>query len=149
MIRSIMLCLPAILLAALATPGRTADDPSSPPTMYQLWINGETFHLELNRPANVVSKAKPDTKYALRLQVGRTQLLRLNKVQLEYEMPAKVSDDRGRQQRTVQIKHELGFSIQLTDLGRLLDAKAQEERLKLLTDSIAKSYSEEVKGAKL
>ena len=48
-------------------------------------------------------------------------------MQLEYEMPAKVSDDRSRQQRTVQIKHELGFSFQLTDLGRLLDAKAQED----------------------
>ena len=76
MIRSIMLCLPAILLAALATPGRAAEDTSSPPTMYDLSINGETFRLELNRPAKVASKVKPDTNYALRLQVARTQLLR-------------------------------------------------------------------------
>ena len=91
----------------------------------------------------------PGKSYALRLQVSRTQLLRLNTVRLEYEMPAKVSDDHGRRQRTVGIKHELGFSIQLTDLGRPLDAKAQEEKLKFLADSVAKSYSDEVNGAKL
>ena len=47
----------------------------------------------------------------------------------------------------MQIQHELGFSILLIDLGRPLDAKAQKEKLKLLADSVADSYSK-VKGAK-
>jgi hypothetical protein len=148
MVRSVMLCLPAILLAARATPGWAAEDTPSPPTMYDVSINGETFHLELNRPTTVQSALNPGKSYALRLQVSRTQLLRLNTVRLEYEMPAKVSDDRGRRQRTVRIEHQLGFSIQLIDLVRPLDAKAQEETLKLLADSVAKEYRK-VEGAKL
>jgi hypothetical protein len=141
-----MVCLPAILLAAWATPARAAEDISAPPTIYDVSINGETYRLELNRPANV--KSKEGASYALRLQVAATQLLRLNTIRLEYDMPATVTDDRGRRQRTVRIKHELGYSILLTELGQPLDAKDQEKTLKVLAGSVVGSYHD-VPGAKL
>ena len=148
-VRSLLVLLSApLLLTVLATPARTDEDAASPPSTYEVLINGESFRVEANRLVKVQSADKAGTSYQLAVRVATTQLLRLNTVQLEYDMPAKVTDDRGRQQRTVRIKHELGFSILLTDLGEALDAKGQEEAMTMLTKSVTDTYGQ-VKGAKL
>jgi len=38
----------------------------------------------------------------------------------------------GREQHTVRLSHELGYNMLITDLGGPLDAKGQEEALKIL-----------------
>jgi hypothetical protein len=115
-------------------------DSSSPPLTYEVLINGESFQVEGNRLVKLQSKEKPGTSYRIAIRVAPTQVLRLNTVLLEYDMPAKVSDDGRREQRTVRLQHELGYSMWITDLGQPSDAKGQAEALKVLTDSVAESY---------
>ena len=64
-------------------------------------------------------------------------------------MPAKVFDEGGgRRQHTVRIKHELGFSIMLTDVGEVLDKDEQDKALERLKGSVVATYHD-VKGATL
>ena len=128
----LMVCLCSILeSAALAQPAT----PNTSIT-YEVMINGESFRVEGNRTVKVQSKDKPGTSYEIAVFVSPTQRLRLNSLRLEYEMPAKVSDDRGKAQRVVQIRHELGFTVTLTDLGQPLGEKGQEDALKALSDFV-------------
>ena len=86
------------------------------------------------RPIKVESKLKKGTTYTLAVRVAMTQPLRLNSVQMEYGMWAKVTDNKGKDLRIAQINHELGFSLEITDLGQALDAKHQDDLLKTLAD---------------
>ena len=65
------------------------------PVMYEVQINGETFRVEGNRQSVVTSTSDPKVKWPHLYCVDPVQLLRLNKVQLEYESPASIEDDRG------------------------------------------------------
>ncbi len=89
------------------------------------------------------SPRKPEARYELVVRIAPTQVLRLNTVRLEYDMPADVFDDRGPRQRTVQIRHQLGFNLLLTDLGGPLEAKEQDEVMKSRIDSVVKLHKDE------
>ena len=86
---------------------------------YEVQIDGESFPVEGGRPPiKVESKLKPGTTYMLGVRVARTQTLRLNSVQMEYGMWATVTDNKGKDLRTAKIVHELGFSLEITDLDQ-------------------------------
>jgi len=134
--RSAIGLLTAIILAT--GPAAEAEPtPAAPPLCYELQINGESFLVEANRMVKLESKEKPGVTYNVAVRVSPTQRLRLNTLQFEYELPAKVVDDGKRENRSVRLTHELGFSILLTDLGQPLEPKAQEETLKALAESVA------------
>ena len=86
--------------------------PDDPPVNYEIQIDGESFQVEGNqRPVKVESKLKTGTTYTLAVRVAMTQPLRLNSVQMEYGMVAKVNDNKGKELRVVQITHDLGFGL--------------------------------------
>jgi hypothetical protein len=117
--------------------------PGEPPVTYEVQIDGESFQVQGNqRPTKVESKVKKGTTYEIAIRVARNQHLRLNSMQLEYGMPAKATDDKGRELRIAQIVHELGFSIALTDMGGLLDSKHQDELLKAVADDAVRRYTD-------
>lgn len=136
MARFSLFAVSTVLFLMLKTTALAQSD-AAPPVTYEVMINGESFRVEGNRMVKVQSKEKPGTTYEIAIQVSPTQLLRLNSVRLEYEMPARITDNRGKEQRIVQIKHELGFTVMITDLGQPLDAGALEGALKVLTDFAA------------
>ena len=100
--------------------------PADPPVTYEVQIDGESFQIEGGqRPIKVQSKLKKGTTYTLAVRVAITQVLRLNSVQMEYGMWAKVTDiNKSKDLRVVQIKHDLGFSLTITDLGHALGREA-------------------------
>jgi hypothetical protein len=111
--------------------------PSTPPLTYELVINGERFLVEGNRKVKVQSQEKPGTSYEVAIRVSPTQRLRLNTVELEYDLPAQVVDDQGKPTRIVRIRHELGFTLTLTDPGQAMEAEDREKVLTALKDSLA------------
>ncbi len=117
--------------------------PAAPPLCYEVQINGESFLVEANRVVKLESKEKPGVSYNVAVRIAPTQRMRLNTLQFEYELPAKVEDDGKRENRSVRLTHELGFSILLTDLGPSLEPKAQEETLKMLVESVTGALREE------
>jgi hypothetical protein len=126
------------LMATLGAAPAPAQSAEVTPNTYEVVVNGESFLVQEGpKPTKVESKQKPGTTYELAVFISPTQVLRLNSISLEYELPAKVADDRGRDLRVVQIKHVLGFSVALTDLGQALDAKRQEAFVKMLTKLVS------------
>ena len=122
----------------LAQPG-AGDDPG---VTYEVQIDGESFQVEGGQPpVKVESKLKKGTAYTLAVRVAMVQTLRLNSVQLEYGMWAKVIDNKRKDLRFAQIIHELGFSLEITDLGHALDATHRDELLKTLADDLEKRFS--------
>ena len=113
---------------------------STPPLSYELMINGESFFLEANRQVKLKSLAKPGVTYDVALQVAMEQHVRLSTLQFDYDWPASVQEDRRQSQRMVRIRHELGFSILISDLGRAMEPKEQDESLKLLSGSVSQSF---------
>ena len=143
-------CVSAVLAFFLAVVAATGSRPASAqpgagdtPLTYEVQIDGESFEVEGGRPPiKVESKLKKGTTYTLALRVAMTQPLRLNSVQLEYGMSAKVADDKGKDLRIAQIDHEIGFSLEITDLGQALDAKHQDELLKTIADAAVKRFTD-------
>jgi hypothetical protein len=134
-----------LALLLVGDPSRVSAQPrpSEPPVTYEVQIDGESFQVQGNqRPTKVESKVKKGTTYELAIRVARNQHLRLNSVQLEYGMPAKATDDKGRELRIAQIVHDLGFSLALTDMGSLLDDKHQDELLKAVADDAVRRYTD-------
>jgi len=103
-----------------------------PPVTYELVINGERFLVEGNRKVKLQSQEKPGTSYEVAVRVSPTQHLRLGTVELDYDLPARVTDDRGQRTRIVQIRHELGFTLTLSDLGQAMEAADREKVLAAL-----------------
>ncbi len=133
----------AVVLAAGSHPVSAQPGPDDPPVTYEVQIDGESFQVEgSQRPIKVESKLKKGTTYTLAIRVAMTQTLRLNSVQLEYGMWAKVIDNKGKDLRIAQIIHELGFSLEITDLGQALDAKHQDKLLKALADDAVKRFTD-------
>ena len=115
-----------------------------PPVSYEVQIDGESFQVEGNqRPVKVQSKLKKGTTYSLAVRLSMTQPLRLNSVQLEYGMVAKVIDNNRKDLRTAQIVHELGFSFTITDIGHALDARHRDDLLKTLADDAEKRFTDQ------
>lgn len=136
-----------VLLAALAVTAprlvSAQPSPNDPPVNYEVQIDGESFQVEGGqRPVKVESKLKKGTVYTLAVRLAMTQPLRLNSVQMEYGMLAKVTDNKRKDLRIVQIVHELGFSLEITDLGQALDAKHQDDLLKTLTENAVKRFTD-------
>ena len=134
-----------LITAMLATlPATWAAPPSTaPPVTYEVQINGESFPVEANRVVKVESKKNPGVSYNVAVRVAPTQRVRLNTIQFDYELPAKVEDSRKPQNRSARLTHELGFSILLNDLGQPLDPPAQEATLKVLVNSVTAELREE------
>ncbi len=133
----------AVVLAAAFRPASAQPGPNDPPVTYEVQIDGESFQVEgSQRPIKVESKLKKGTTYTLAIRVAMTQPLRLNTVQMEYGMWAKVIDNKGKDLRIAQIIHDLGFSLEITDLGQALNAKLQDELLKALADNAVKGFTD-------
>ena len=133
----------AVLAAAAATGPESRAEPSLvPPSTYEVQINGENFLVEANRQVKLESKAKPGVSYTVAIRLAPTQRVRLNTIQFEYDLPAKVKADARGENRTARLTHELGFSMLLCDLGRPLDAKDREKTLQTLAKSVATTLHE-------
>jgi hypothetical protein len=144
---SAVLTLTAI--AAIGAPPR-AEPTALPPSTYEVQINGETFLVEANRQVKLESKAKPGVTYTVAIRIAPTQPVRLNTVQFDYDLPAKVKADARGENRTARLTHELGFSVLFCDLGRTLDSQAQEQTLETLAKSVTTSLRDaKVKGLKI
>lgn len=118
-----------------------------PASTYEVQIDGESFEVEANRVVKIESKEKPGVSYTVAVRVAPIQRVKLNSVQFEYELPAKVEADSRRDNRSIRLTHELGFSMLLTDLGSSLEPKAQEETLKMLQESVASALREQKAAA--
>ena len=137
-----------IAMALTAGPKAWAQSTAAvPASTYEVQINGESFQVEANRVVKLESKEKPGVSYHVAVRVAPTQRIRLNNVQFEYELPAKVEEDGKRGSRSIRLTHELGFSILLSDLGPALEPKAQEETLKILVESVTSALREEKAAA--
>lgn len=115
---------------------------STPPLTYELMINGESFLIEANSQMKLQSQQNPGTSYNVALRIAMEQPVRLNTVQFKYDWPAKVEDDQKRPRRTVNIRHELGFSMLITDLGQPLAEESKEDVLQFLKDSTVESFQQ-------
>lgn len=141
MSRSIVFLLPWLVAASIC-PADEETGSSSPPLTYELMINGETFQVEADRQVKLESRAKPGIVYDVALRIALEQRVRLNTIRFEYDWPAKVEDDRRKAHRTFRIRHELGFTMLITDLGQPLDAEAQKNALRLLRESTVQGFQE-------
>ena len=129
MVRRFLPCgLVVAIVSANAASSRAAPPVGPPPLTYELMINGESFLVEGDRAVKLESKEKPGTSYKVALRVAPTQRIRLNSIQFEYDLPAKAEDDGKRENRSVRIAHELGFTMLINDLGQPMNTKAREER---------------------
>ena len=132
----------AIVGASVSRPTAAQPSASDPPVTYEVQIDGESFQVEgSQRPIKVQSKLKKGTTYTLAVRVAMTQPLRLNSVQMEYGMWAKVTDNKGKDLRIAKIDHELKFSLEITDLGQPLDAPHQDVLLKTLADHAVQRFT--------
>ena len=141
--------LAAVLMVAAVTAkdvrARAEPPAASPPTVYEVQINGESFLVEANRQTKLESKEKPGVRYDVAVRVAPTQRVRLGTLQFEYELPAKVEVGGRRENRSARLVHELGFSLLISDLGRPLDSKGQQEAL----DNLLKSVTSTLRDAKM
>ncbi len=141
MLRIIAAALAAAAATAIGPPGHAEPAPV-PPSTYEVQINGENFLVEANRQVKLESKAKPGVSYAVAIRLAPTQRVRLNTIQFEYDLPAKVRADAHGESRTARLTHELGFSMLFCDLGRPLDPKAQQKTLETLAQSVTTTLRE-------
>ncbi len=111
-------------------------------TTYEIQINGETFLVDGNRQATLKSKEKPGITYNVAIRVAPMQRKRLKTLELQYDLPAKAEWIGSRQDPSLRISHELGFSLLIGDVGRGLTEKEQEDALKALEDSVIATIRE-------
>jgi len=126
----------AVAAITAVGPPRRAEPVAAAPSTYEVQINGESFLVEANRQVKLESKTKPGVSYTVAIRVAPTQCVRLNTIQFDYDLPAKVETDVRGESRSARVTHELGFSVLLCDLGRTLDSKAQEIALEILAKSV-------------
>ena len=140
MVRSIPVILcPAIFALAGGSAVWAQPRPGPPPVTYELMIDGESFLVEANRIVKLYSKEKPGVSYRVAIRVAAVQRLKLNNLQFECDQRSQVEDSRRPQRRSMKLRHELGFSVLVTDLGEPLDKANRDKALDLLTQSIVKT----------
>lgn len=139
MVRAMLFFPPVVVLLGVAGAARAQSRPVTPST-YELIINGESFLVEANRTVKLQSKQEPGVSYRVALRIAPTQRLRLNSVRFDYDCLARVEDDHKRTQRTVRMRHELGLTMLITDLGQPLPEKAPDEALKILVGSVTETF---------
>lgn len=141
MFRTVVICLLPCLVpltagvARGAAPGNVGSD--TPPLTFEVMINGENFLVEANRRVKLKSQLKPGMTYDVAVQIALEQHVRLDRLEFDYEWPATVQETRRGARRSAEIRHELGFTFTVTDLGPALPPESQEQVLKLLVDSEA------------
>jgi hypothetical protein len=145
MFRSLAAMLVVAVMTAQGSPPQSEPPAASPPTVYEVQINGESFLVEANRQTNLESKSKPGVRYEVAVRIASTQPVRLNTLQFDYDLPAKVEVDSRRENPSARLIHELGFSLLVNDLGRPLDSKAQKETL----ENLLKSVTSTLRDAKI
>jgi hypothetical protein len=136
MLRSVVALLVVAAVAAQTCPARPESPATSPPMVYEVQINGESFLVEGNRFTKLESKEKPGVRYDVAVRVAPTQRVRLSTVQFDYDLPAKVELGGRSERRSARLIHELGFSLLIRDLGGPLDSKGQKESLENLLKSV-------------
>jgi hypothetical protein len=135
--------VPVLLAAAipLERPARGADAPVPvAPRIYELQIDGESVLIEANRSVELKSKRKPGVAYQVAIRVAPVQRLKLENLQLEYDMHSKVESTRRPGQQSVKIQHQLGFTMLVNDLGPPIAEEGRDEALKILTESAVETY---------
>jgi hypothetical protein len=125
-----------VLIAALAAESRPE------PTLYDLVINGESFTVEANRSMKLESKKTPGVTYDVALRIAPVQRLVLNRIQLDYDRGAEVADGGGDSVRTVTLKHELGYTLVVSDVGGEMTAAARDQVRETLEKSMQRSFRE-------
>ena len=125
----------------------TAAEPRPEPTLFELVINGESFTVEANKSLKLQSKKNPKVTYEVALRVAQMQRLALNRIQLDYDRGYAVAEDANANAnanvRTATLKHELGYSIVLSDIGRGLDQTGRRQVLETLQKSMEKSFRDD------
>lgn len=137
------LATPRLLLFSLAMLGglaALAADSRPEPVLYELLINGESFTVELNQSIKLASKKQPGVTYDVALRVSPMQRLDLNHVRLDYDRQCEIADDHGKNVRTATLKHELGFTIAISDVGGELKQADRNQVLQTLQESMEKSF---------
>ncbi len=138
--RMVPLLLAGLCLGPVAARAQT--EAETPPTSYELMINGESFQVEANRIVKLESKEKAGVVYEVALRVAPTQRVRMDTFQFDYDLPARLRDDRGQGQRTARLTHEMGFTMLLGDLGGAMDDEGRRQALDILIESVAETYRE-------
>ena len=123
-----------------------AAEKSVQPLLYELVINGESFSIEANRTIKLESRKNPGLAYDVALRVAQVQRLVLNSLQIDYDRGFQVADDQGRTVRTATLRHELGFTLIASDLGRSYDAAGRQQALEALANSVQTSLRAEQAG---
>jgi hypothetical protein len=141
-------------LLPLAAAARGAEPAAKPPTLFEVRINGEVFRVPGSQVVKVESKTKPGTTYEIAVRMAPIQSVRLDTIQLDYSLPAKMAttlikgDPKlGPPLRGVDISNELGFDLSIVDLGGPLDAKSQDNALDVLISTVKKRYADEKEPA--
>lgn len=125
-----------------ASPARGQAASGAPPLTYELMIDGESFLVEANQAARLESREKPGVTYDVALRIAPQQRVELNTLQFEYDWPAEVQVDRKKFRRTAKVRHELGHTMIISDLGEALDSDGTAEALKILQESVVDSFRE-------
>lgn len=126
---------------AKAEPAARPTPPPAPqPVFFEVQVDGETFLVESNKVAKVASQKKPGTNYQLAVRFASVQPVRLNTFQFEFDRPAELTDNGSPIERTVKLKHELGYTLFVGDLGDPPNETDVEKILMHLADSAASTF---------
>jgi len=127
-------------LCVIETGGGETGEVPSPPTTYELMINGESFLLEAGRLVKLPSQLRPGTVYEVAIRISPVQYLRLNQIRLAYDLRTKVEDNRQAERRSVRLAHPQNCHMLITELGDPLEPADRETALRMLTESVVQSY---------
>ncbi|HPP51732.1 MAG TPA: hypothetical protein PK777_02190 [Thermoguttaceae bacterium] len=129
-----------VLFAFSGAEGGEGTPDVSPPTTYELMINGESFLVEAGRLIKLQSKLHPGTSYEVAVRVSPVQYLRLNHIRLCHDLRAKVEDNRRAERRSVRLAHPQGCHLLITELGEPLRQEDRETALRMLTEATVQTY---------
>lgn len=130
----------ACILVGVVRVSPAATPQALAPKTYELMINGESFQVEANRVVRLQSKRTPGVTYQVAIRVAPVQHMKLDRLQFDYDVRADVERPRDQQQPSVKLRHQLGFSMMLTELGPPLKSGDQEKLLEALAESIRKNF---------
>jgi hypothetical protein len=138
------LLLPAVLWVSPPAAAQPAAAGSSPPqpTLYELMINGETFLVEPNRVDKFKSQRPGGATYDVALRIAPVQRIRLENLTFDYDMPAAVEKRGPGEGLSAKVRHELGFTLLVNDLGRALAPDQQTQVLDRMVDSARSTFQE-------
>lgn len=140
-VRKCLLTLLGCAIGCFAAASR-AEKPTPQPATYELLINGESFMIEADRLVKLSSTRNPGVKYEVALRLSPLQRGVTNHFEFQYDARSQLDDDGGNDQRTVNLRHELGFSILLTDLGAAAPVGGAEGLLNKYVASTLSTYRE-------